>query len=115
MSDELIASAPTQSTSTKDYEVLEPGVYPARCIWVCDLGTHDNTWKGEVKQRREVILVWELSDELMEDGRPFTINWQGTNSLSEMSKLYKHLCDWRGKKFTDEELKGFNLFNSFRE
>ena len=64
MTDELLAKAPEQK-STKDYEVMEPGVYPARCIWVVDLGTHDNVWKGETKKRRELILVWELSDELM--------------------------------------------------
>jgi len=34
---------------------------------------------------------------------------QYTLSLNEKSALYKDLCAWRKKQFSDEELKGFDL------
>tara|TARA_R110002020_G_scaffold49241_1_gene140287 strand:- start:1526 stop:1996 length:471 start_codon:yes stop_codon:yes gene_type:complete len=36
---------------------------------------------------------------------------QYTLSLNEKAALYKDLCAWRKKQFTDEELKGFDLTN----
>jgi len=94
--------------STKTYELMEPGVYPARCIAVIELGTHSREYKGEFKDKKEIMIIWELS-ELMEDGRPFTINWKGTNSLSDKARLYKMLNSWRGKPFQPEELARFEM------
>jgi hypothetical protein len=47
----------------------------------------------------------------MSDGKPFSIMKQYTLSLNEKSALFRDLCSWRKKKFTDEELKGFDLTN----
>lgn len=104
--------ATTQGTVNKDneYEVCEAGAYPARCVHVIELGTQKNEYLGEVKFRKELMIVWELS-ELMQDGRPFTVNWRGTNTLNEKSKLYSLLTSWRGKPFTSEELQRFELKN----
>lgn len=96
--------------ATKSYERPSAGVYAARCIQVVELGTHDTEFKGEIKQRKELMIVWELA-ELMQDGRPFTVNWRGTNSLNEKSALYKMLIGWRGKPFTPEQLNKFELSN----
>ena len=95
---------------TKSYERAEAGVYPARCIQVVELGTRDNEYQGEVKKRKEIVIIWELS-ELMEDGRPFVVSWRGTNSLSDKSKLLPLLVSWRGKAFTPEELGKFEMKN----
>jgi hypothetical protein len=54
------------------------------------------------------MIVWEIN-QLMEDGRPFTVYWRGTNSLGDKAHLFKLLSDWRGKKFTPDELKHFSL------
>jgi len=91
-----------------DFERPENGSYPARCIQVVELGTHDKTWKNEAKKVEELMITWELS-ELMEDGKPFVVNWRGTNSLSEKANLYKMLNAWRGKPFTEAELNEFHL------
>jgi hypothetical protein len=91
-----------------DFERVENGSYPARCIHVVELGTHDKTWEGTSKKVEELMITWELS-ELMEDGKPFVVNWRGTNSLSERANLFKMLTAWRGKAFTDEELNEFHL------
>lgn len=91
-----------------DFERVENGSYPARCIHVVELGTHDKTWEGTTKKVEELMITWELS-ELMEDGKPFVVNWRGTNSLSDRANLFKMLTAWRGKAFTQEELNEFHL------
>lgn len=91
-----------------DFERPENGTYPARCIQVVELGTHNKEWKGESKKVEELMITWEIS-ELMQDGKPFVVNWRGTNSLSEKANLYKMLNAWRGKSFTEAELNEFHL------
>ena len=73
------ATAHGNTQSTKDYEVPEPATYPGRCIGVIELGTIDSEYQGKAKKKTEIMLLFELS-ELMEDGRPFVVNWKGTNS-----------------------------------
>jgi len=100
-------------TETKDYELLEGGVYPGRCIQIVDLGSHPNTHPqakaGSVKH--EVLIVWELSGELMQDGRPFVVNKRYTLSLGDKAILRSDLKSWRGRDFTAEELQGFAMKN----
>lgn len=102
-------SVRSESTTTA-YERVDSGAYPARCIQVIELGTRDNEFQGEVKKRKELMITWELS-ELMQDGRPFVVSWRGTNTLNEKGKLFQMLTSWRGKPFTTEELKKFELSN----
>lgn len=102
----------SNSEATKSYERCEAGVFAGRCIQVVELGTHKNTHpKAEPNSyKKELMIIWELA-ELMQDGRPFTVNWRGTNSLNEKSALYKMLIGWRGKPFTPEQLNKFALSN----
>ena len=102
-------SVKNESTGT-NYERAESGAYPARCIACIELGTRDNEFQGEVKKRKELMITWELS-ELMQDGRPFVVSWRGTNTLNEKGKLFQILTSWRGKPFTTDELKKFELSN----
>ncbi len=55
-----------------------------------------------------VEVVWE-TDQKMEDGRVFTIQKRYTASLHEKSTLAKDLKTWRGRAFTPDELKGFDI------
>jgi hypothetical protein len=56
-----------------------------------------------------VQVYWELPDELMQDGRPFVVSRRYTFSAGENSNFRKHLEAWRGKKFTAEDLKTFEV------
>lgn len=96
------------------YQRLESGMYPAHCIQVVELGTHDNTHPqakpGAVK--KEILLVFE-TNELMEpneEGKqlPLVVSLRLTNSLGQRATLRKHLESWRGKSFTDDELASFS-------
>ena len=93
------------------FEQAPKGNHNATCYRLIDVGTHDETYEGETKQRHSIFIYWELNDTKMEDGRPFSIMKQYTLSLNEKSALYKDLCAWRKKQFTQEELGGFDLTN----
>ena len=91
------------------FEQAPKGMHNATCFRLVDVGTHDETYEGDTKKRHSIFIYWELNDAKMEDGQPFSIMKQYTLSLNEKSALYKDLCAWRKKQFTDEELKGFDL------
>ena len=91
-----------------------PGVYMGRCYRVIDLGTQETTWQGKIKHQRKVLLSWEIHGEddtgkplLTDDGRPMMASKRFTASLSEKAALRAFLESWRGKPFSDAELKGF--------
>lgn len=93
------------------YTLAPAGQHRARCISVIDLGTQKVEWQGQVKMQHKVSLRWELSDEIMEseDNRPFSISKTYTLSLHEKAAMRHDLEAWRGRAFTAEELKGFEL------
>mgnify|MGYP005807971277 CR=1 FL=1 len=94
-----------------NFETIPVGRYKASCYRIVDVGTHNETYEGETKKRHSVFVYWELSEHKMADDKPFSIMKQYTLSLNEKSALYIHLCTWRNKKFTEDELKGFDLTN----
>lgn len=59
------------------------------------------------------MIRWELPSELFTDSEgkdmPRMIGKTYTKSLSENAALRKMLEGWRGKKFSDDELQGFDL------
>ena len=109
-----------QETSTMSLTVKETGndflpppegLHIARCYAVIDMGLqHNKTYNNSSPK---VLIAWELTDKLMDDGKPFIQMQRYTASLSSQSKpnLRAHLEAWRGKSFTAEELKGFKLKN----
>lgn len=104
----LIATKPEGG----DFEQAPEGNHIARCYMVCDLGEHEQTYLGESKgMKRKVRLAFELCNETMSDGRPFSVAKKYTLSLNEKAALRKDLESWRGRSFTVEEEAGFDLFN----
>ena len=66
----LIAKSTENSTGFTQPEV---GVHEARCVKVIDLGTQKSTFEGETTWKRQVMLIWELPEQL-KDGMPLTIS-----------------------------------------
>ncbi len=97
------------------FEQAPVGAHVARCIGLIDIGTHHGEYEGVPNVRRQVIVKWELPNELISDGefagKPFTVSEFYTLSLGEKANLRKALVAWRGKEFTEDELKGFDLKN----
>ncbi len=93
-----------------DFEMTPAGQYVGRCYKIIDMGTQTSTGQFGIKEQHKVMISWELLDEAkMADGRPFSVSQFYTVSLHEKAKLRADLESWRGKKFTEEELKGFDL------
>lgn len=93
-----------------NFELVPQGVYIGRCFKIIDIGTQWIEFKGESKEQKKLLIMWELLDELkMKDGKPFAITKQYTASLSEKANLRADLEAWRGKKFTAAELESFDL------
>lgn len=90
------------------------GTHVARCIRLTDLGTQHGEYKGQPTRRNQVLITWELPDEMIEiEGKevPVTTSRFYTNSLGEKANLRRDLEGWRGKAFTEDELQRFDLMN----
>jgi hypothetical protein len=103
-------------TGGSDFKMIPEGVHIGRCFRIVDLGTQEETFEGETKLMQKVCIYWELHGEdeqgqpLMNDnGEPLTIWQEFTASLGKKAKLRAALESWRGKQFTEEELKGFDV------
>lgn len=104
-----------KDTGGGTFEQAPAGTHIARCIKLIDIGTHTNEYQGQTNVRRQVIIGWELPEELLQTGdyagQPFALSRFYTMSLSEKANLRKDLAAWRGRDFTTEELAGFDLKN----
>lgn len=90
------------------YKPAPAGVHGAVCCDVVDLGMLKMSFGGKAKEQHKVKIVWQIP-ELRDDGKRFTLQRQYTLSLHEKSTLRRDLESWRGKKFTEQELQGFDL------
>ena len=96
------------------YEPIASGSYPARCFSMVHLGTIEENILGTIKKLNKVRISWELPTELKvfkeENGeQPHIISKEFTLSLHEKATLRSFLKNWRGKDFTDEEAKSFDI------
>lgn len=88
------------------------GTHIARCVKLIDLGTQHGEYMGEPTRRNQVLITWELPDEIIEvDGKemPQTTSKFYTNSLGDKANLRRDLEGWRGRAFSDAELDRFDL------
>jgi len=91
---------------------MEAGTYTARCTGVIDLGIQRTTWEGNEKLTPQLILIFEFPTELIEyDGeqRPRWMSITYSKSIDPKAKLRIHLQSWRGRDFTDEEMRDFDI------
>ena len=100
----------TVSEGAGSFELPPAGTYPARCYRIIDMGSQETDFNGEHKLQKKMLLQWELlGDERMADGRPYTVSKRYTASLHEKAQLRRDLESWRGRPFTAEELRSFEL------
>jgi hypothetical protein len=101
-----------------NFETTPAGTFVARCYRFLDLGSHEQTFQGESKGLKRLVMVgFELPTELMTTGeyagKPFTIHKRYTWSTHEKATMRKDLESWRGKKFNDHDFGpgGFDVRN----
>ncbi len=106
-------------TDGKSFPITKAGSYLAVCYAVVDLGTHEDTYKGEDRDRRLCLITFEIPGERIEiekeDGtkedKPRAISIKETFSMYEKSNLRQKIESWRGKPFTDLEATDFEFKN----
>lgn len=97
-----------------DFTPIPEDLHLAICYGIWDIGTQFSERFG--KAIHKVVIVWEIPGvrgEFERDGKkvnlPRAISKRYTLSLHAKAELRKDLESWRGKKFSDEELKGFDI------
>lgn len=107
-----------KSEGNSNFIPVPTGMHLARCYRIVDLGTQKSEYMGNVKQLHKMMLQFEVHGEDAEGnptntakGDPMTVSKNFTVTLAEKSTLRKDLQSWRGRDFTPEELRGFELKN----
>lgn len=95
-------------------ELIPAGNYVARCYQMIEIGTVTDFVMGKQVQAKKVRIGWELPTELRvfreEKGeQPLVISKEYTLSMNEKANLRKDLKSWRGKDFTEDEAKCFDI------
>jgi hypothetical protein len=107
----LIAKSKGSGT---DFSPIPAGMQQAVCYAIYDIGTQPQ--QGNFPSRPKVLFCWEVPSEridIEQDGKtvnlPRAISQKYTLSLNEKGNLRPMLESWRGRKFTAEELDGFDV------
>jgi hypothetical protein len=108
-----MAITATSSGSTT-HEPIPAGTYLARCYSMVQIGTIEDEFQGQKKLMNKVRITWELPTEMKvfnpEKGeQPQAISKEFTLSMHEKSTLRAFLTAWRGKGFTEEEARKFDV------
>ncbi len=97
-----------------NFTPMSAGTYVARCYSMVHIGTIEDSFQGEKKVLNKVRLSFEFPTETKvfkeEEGeKPYILSKEFTLSMHEKATLRKMLESWRGKAFTDEEAKSFDI------
>lgn len=95
-------------------ELIPAGNYIARCYQMIEIGTVTELVMGKHVTAKKVRIGWELPTETKvfkeENGeQPLVISKEYTLSMNEKANLRKDLKSWRGKDFTEDEAKCFDI------
>lgn len=107
---------PVATSNSKSFPITPAGVQHAVAISVIDIGTQPPS--GNFPARRKVMIAWELPNEKIPvksaDGlatieMPRVISKDYTLSTDKKATLRNDLKSWRGRDFTAEEIKAFDI------
>jgi hypothetical protein len=108
-----------KDTGGGNFKRVPPGAYIGRCFSLIDLGTQTTSGQFGEKSAHKMRIGWELFGE-DEQGEPLTIDVHGkqmpltisksyTVSLHEKAALRRDLSAWRGRDFSEDEARGFDV------
>lgn len=100
-----------------DFSPMPSGNHVAVCNMVVDLGKQRTEYQGEVKTQHKIFIRWETPHERLtwtdkegnEREGPRVIGKTYTLSLHENAALRGDLESWRGRGFTEDERRGFDV------
>lgn len=92
-----------------NYTPPPEGTHLAICFRIVDLGVQPDSGFGE---KHKLCVSWELPNERIKTDKgemPMGVSKTYTFSLNSKATLRQDLVRWRGREFTAEEVKGFEL------
>lgn len=89
----------------REFTPAPEGLHQGVCVDVVDLGLV-TTQFGD---KHMLEIRWHLDQDDPVTGTPFMVMQRYNVTLNEKAKLRHHLEAWRGRKFTKEELSGFDV------
>ena len=104
--------------SDKEFEKFplpDEGTVQAVCAGVWDLGMQKTSYNGIDKLQHKAVIAWELNQMIDAPdsdyhGMPYMLSKTYTVSLYENSNLRHDLESWRGKPFSEDQVKqGFDI------
>lgn len=95
-------------------ELTPEGTYLGRCVEMVEIGIVPDSYEGKEKFSPKIRIGWELPEELKvyKDGeapKPTMVYEEYTLFMGDKANLRKTLTSWRGKAFTEDEAKSFNV------
>lgn len=94
-----------KETGNSNFEPCPEGEHRVVCVEIEDLGMQDT----QFGQKHKCLFKFQ-TEQKMEDGRPYMLFQRFNVSLHENSSMRPFLEKWRGKKFSQDELKdGFDI------
>jgi len=104
-------------TGGGDFTPAPEGTHFGVCDMVVDLGMQRTSYQGVESIKHQIYVRWQIPEERIEwtdaDGNkregPVVIGKTYTASLGEKANLRKDLQSWRGRAFTEAELKAFDV------
>ncbi len=119
LTEKEIDMAKVKESGGGNFKQVPAGSYAAICNMVAHVGLQKSSYLGKEKLKRQVYVRFQIPSERIEwmtkEGQkqegPMVIGKTYTESLSEKANLRKELEGWRGRVFTPDELKGFELFD----
>jgi len=101
------------------FPLPDEGTIQAVCVGIWDIGEQITPFVDEQtglpKTQHKVVIAWEINQMIDAPGseyhgKPYMLSKIYTLSLNEKSNLRHDLESWRGKPFTEDELRdGFDL------
>lgn len=103
-----------KNTGGSQRELTPSGNHIARCYEMIHVGTNKEMLPTGEKILNKVRITWELPQETRvfdetKGEQPMVISKEYTLSMHEKSNLRKDLESWRGKGFTEDEAKSFDI------
>jgi hypothetical protein len=92
-----------------NFKPAPAGLHQAVCCDVVDIGLVEVQTPQGAKMQHKVSVVWQIGEVDPETNKRFIVSRRYTASINEKASLHKDLVAWRGKAFTADELKAFDL------
>jgi hypothetical protein len=89
----------------KQFETCPAGSHVATCYRIIDLGTQQSGFGA----KHQLQFSWELPDERMENGQPFSISKKYNFTSNKKSSLRADIEDWLGRALTTHDFGAFDL------